>query len=139
MWHKNAFVLKSERSRSLNSSSLSLNRRRSPRDEVGQLPLADPLQRLVHLESKHSNVCNLAYCIADIISTVFIGNCDLHLVTRTSDIVTIFPIPKANFSTVSLYCLVTTCLCIYWILRLFCPRPEVVTISDKDCTISTTI
>ena len=23
----------------------------------------------------------------------------------------------------------------YWILQLFCPRPEVVTISDKDCII----
>ena len=28
--------------------------------------------------------------------------CDYHLVTRLSDIVTIFPIPKANFSTVTL-------------------------------------
>ena len=35
-------------------------------------------------------------------NTVFIGYCDYHLVTRVSDIVTIFPIPKANLSTVAL-------------------------------------
>ena len=34
--------------------------------------------------------------------TIFIGYCDYHLATRTSDIVTIFPIPKANFSTAAL-------------------------------------
>ena len=31
--------------------------------------------------------------------TVFIGYCDYHLVTLISDIVTIFPITKGNFST----------------------------------------
>ena len=35
-------------------------------------------------------------------STVFIGYCDHHLVTRISDIVTTIPIPKANFRTVAL-------------------------------------
>ena len=34
-------------------------------------------------------------------STVDIGYCDYRLATRISDIVTIFPIPKANFSTVA--------------------------------------
>ena len=33
------------------------------------------------------------------VRTVFIGYCAYHLVTRTSDIVNIFPIPKANFRT----------------------------------------
>ena len=36
------------------------------------------------------------------LSAVFIGYCDYHLVTCISDIVTIFPIPKANFGTAAL-------------------------------------
>ena len=35
------------------------------------------------------------------VRTVFIGYCDQHLVTRIQDIVTIFPIPRANFSIVA--------------------------------------
>ena len=38
----------------------------------------------------------------DVMVTVFIEYCYKHLVTHILDIVTIFPIPKANFSTVAL-------------------------------------
>ena len=39
------------------------------------------------------------YIVHSKLYTVFIGYCDYHLVTRITDIVTIFPIPEANFST----------------------------------------
>ena len=45
---------------------MSLDRGRSPWDEVGQFPLADPLQRLVHLEKEldvAENSCNTVYLI----------------------------------------------------------------------------
>ena len=38
----------------------------------------------------------------DVMVTVFIEYCYKHLVTHILDIVTIFPIPKANFSNVAL-------------------------------------
>ena len=52
--------------------------------------------------------------------------------TRISDVVTIFPIPKANFGTVALF------HCDYLLVYLLdfvtiLPLPEIVTISDKDC------
>ena len=53
--------------------------------------------------------------------------------TRISDIVTVFPIPKANFSTVSL--LPCDCLLVYLLdFVIILPLPEIlVTISDEDC------
>ena len=62
-------------------------RRLLPRGRRGEMPVRPGLQDLLPLHL--------------LVSTVFIGYRDYHLVTRKSDIVTIFPILKANFSTVA--------------------------------------
>ena len=55
---------------------------------------------LLHMKEKGVDINEMG--VNGVGFTVFIGYCDYHLVTRTSDITTIFPIPKANFSTVAL-------------------------------------
>ena len=58
-----------------------------------------PSAVLARITSSSAVFSNRAFCKD---CTVFVGYCDYNFVTHKPDIVTIFPIPKANFSTVAL-------------------------------------